>query len=323
MNFTVIIPTHDRRSVLRTAIDSVLAQDAGDCEVVVVDDGSSDGTTEWLTETYSDKPLRVLRNTGARGPAGGRNCGIRAARGEFVAFLDSDDSYLPWHLTDALSALERYPEVDVVFGRARYERDGQPVDYMGPGFERKLGLAPKVLSDDAVTLFSSSFLEHLLRYGCWFNLSSVVLRAAAARELMNEQLRIGEDYEFWVRLASTRRFACLHRPQIRYLLHDGNISVEAASTAADDAPHLLRTLQVMRGHPGLTGQHVRLIEDQIVGVLFDWAYRCRQRRQWLEAARLHWRSLLLGRRRANAIALLKLLVLPLMPRHPRRDLRGR
>ena len=313
MKFSVVIPTFNRRHVIGLAIDSALAQRAGELEVLVVDDASSDGSVRWLAEAYAGQPVRVLQNAGAKGPAGGRNTGIRAAHGEFIALLDSDDAFLPGHLDDAASAFERFPELGAVFGRARYERCGQPEDYMGPHFERKLGLAPRSFVDPELSVFTPEFFGHLLQYGCWFNLSSVVLRAPAARELMNEQLRISEDYEFWVRLSRRHRFGCLHREQIRYTLHDQNISFEAADSAADHAPRLLQALQIMREYSGLTAVQSGHIEAQMAGILFDWAYRCRLRRQWLEAARLHWRSLRLGHRGANVLALLKLPLLALKP----------
>lgn len=310
MKVSVVIPTHNRRTTLGPAIESAVTQDVDDLEVLVVDDGSSDGTEEWVTRAWSGG-VRVLRNSGLRGPAGARNTGIRAAKGSLVAFLDSDDSYLPGHLSEASRVLDRFPGVDVVFGRARYERDGEPVDYMGPNFDRKLALAPKTFDDDTLSVFGPSFLDHLLRHGCWFNLSTVVMRAATAGELLDERLRIGEDYEFWVRLARSHKFACLHRPQIRYRLHDENLSFEAAGTTAEDAPNLLETLRVIRGHQALTRAQARAIDGQIADTLFDWAYRCRLRQRWLESARLHLRSAIAGKRTANALSLMKLSILAL------------
>lgn len=306
MSVSVVIPTYNRRHTLATAIDSALAQDFSALEVIVVDDGSTDDTVQWLAQAYAKRPIRVLRNVGLKGPAGGRNTGIRAAQGEFVALLDSDDAFLPGHLHAAMAAFAGHPELDVIFGRARYERDGELEDYMGPNFDRKLAQAPKLHQRKDLAVFTDGFFSHLLQYGCWFNLSSVVLRRAAAVEGMNEQLRISEDYEFWVRLSRRYRFGCLLNEQIRYTLHDENISFEAAGSAADHAPRLLQALQVMHDYPSMSAQQLALIDEQMAVILFDWAYRCRLSRQWRESARLHWCSLKLGRRQANAVALLKL-----------------
>ena len=303
---SVVIPTYNRRHVIAPAIESALNQQCGEIEVIVVDDGSTDGTPEWLATEYADRPVICRRNEGLKGPAGGRNTGIRAARGDFIALLDSDDAFLPHHLADALAAFERHPNLGVVFGRARYERAGVEVDYMGPNFTRKLGLAPKTFEDEHIAVFGNDFFDHLLAQGCWFNLSSVVLRKEAATLLMNETLRISEDYEFWVRLSRRFRFACLKGQQIRYTLHDDNISFEAVKSSADHAPRLLTALEIMRAYPDLTRSQLRLIDDQRAGILFDWAYRCRMAGEWRQAASLLLRSLQLGMRVANITALAKL-----------------
>lgn len=313
MIVSVAIPTYNRRHILQTAIDSALTQEGCNVEVVVSDDGSTDGTVPWLAQAYAGQPVRVLRNGGLKGPAGGRNTAIKAAQGDVVALLDSDDSFLPGHLAAALQVLATHPQVDVVFGRARYERNGQPEDYMGPNFERKLAAAPTSFQDERVVVFNDGFFSHLLQYGCWFNLSSVVMRASAARELMNEQLRISEDYEFWVRLSRHHRFACLLQPQIRYTLHDDNISFEADHQAAGHAPKLIQALQVMRDYPDMAPSDLALIDAQMADILFDWAYRSRLARSWREAAGLHWRSLRHGRRLDNLLALGKLPVQALRP----------
>lgn len=306
MSFSVVIPTYNRRHIIGRAIDSVFEQGVEDVEVLVVDDGSTDGTVEWLRRDYADKPVRVIANTGAKGPAGARNTGIGAAEGQYVALLDSDDAFLPGHLADASAAFAHPASPDVVFGPARYERDGVEESYMGPNFERKLGAAPKRVTDDLLTVFDDTFFDHLLEYGCWFNLSTVVMRREAARRGMNEQLRISEDYEFWLRLSRDYRFACLHRAQIRYALHDDNISFEADQSIERHAPRLLQALDVIRAYPGLTRQQRAMIDRQRSEVLFVWGYRCRLHGDWRGAARLHWRSLRLGKVGKNLVALAKL-----------------
>jgi glycosyltransferase involved in cell wall biosynthesis len=313
LKYSIIIPTYNRRHVIGGAIDSALAQGRDDLEVVVVDDGSSDGTEQWLAANYVGQPVRILRNNRAKGPAGARNTGIIAAKGDFVALLDSDDRFLPGHLADSTRAFVDHAAVDVIFGRALYERHGVPEEFMGPNFELKLSLAPSVHDDTTMTVFAPEFFDHLLQYGCWFNLSTVVLRATAARELMNEALRISEDYEFWVRLSRRHRFACLHAAQIRYALHDENISFEAGDSTASNAPRLLQALGIMLAYSDLTRAQRSLIRRQMADVLFDWAYRSREHRHFLTAARLHCESFAYGRPADNLLALLKLPMLAISP----------
>jgi glycosyltransferase involved in cell wall biosynthesis len=309
MKFSVIIPTFNRRHQIGEAIDSVLSQQSVDTELVIVDDGSSDGTLAWLAANYPDPRIKVLTNTRKKGPAGARNSGLLAATGEVIAFLDSDDRFLPGHLLSCAQVLAQHPDVGVIFGRARYECDGETVDYMGPNFERKLSLAPIAREEKGVRIFSSDYFTHLLQYGCYFNLSTVVLRAAAAKQLMNEDLRIAEDYEYWVRLSRSQKFACLDQPQIIYQLHEQNISFEAASSAADNAPQLLKAYRIIASYPSLEKVQLKLINEHIATVLFDWGYRSRQRQRWRDAVSQHWQSAHYGRRLENLVALAKLLVI--------------
>lgn len=314
MKISVIIPTYNRRALIGAAINSALWQEGVSTEVIVVDDGSTDDTVAWLADIYAQQPLRVMHNARMHGPAGARNTGILSATGDLIAFLDSDDIFLPGHLASSAAALTRFPEVGLVFGLALYELDGQPVDYMGPNFERKLALAPTRYSDAELSVFTDAYFDHLLECGCYFNLSTVVLRSSAARTLMREELRIAEDFEMWVRLSRNYRFACLHRPQIRYVLHKQNVSFETVGGTADHAPELLAAYEIMLRYPDLSPAQIFTIRRQMATVLFSWGYRCRLAGDLGAAASLYLRSLRLGLRRKSALALGKLAVLALTTR---------
>lgn len=303
---TVIIPTYNRRHLLAVAIDSALAQQDVDVEVLVVDDHSTDGTLEWLEQRYAGEPVRAMSNVQAKGPAGARNTGLEQATGDLIAFLDSDDQFLPGHLAAAAELFQSHGDLGLVFGAALYESNGQEVDYMGSNFQQKLAKAPFELANDTYIVFSGGFFDHLLKYGCYFNLSTVVLRRQHPMPLMNVSLRIAEDYEYWVRLSRSTKFACLRRPQIRYLLHDQNISFEANHTAADHAPSELSALELIYSYPNLNRDQRSLLRDKMSEVLINWAYRCMRRGQWSESCKLHLRGMQLGRQRAHMLAMLKL-----------------
>ena len=163
MKISIVIPTFNRRHILAPAIDSSLAQAVEDLEVLVVDDGSTDGTAEWIAQAYPARNVSCVQNTGAKGPAGARNTGIKIATGDLIALLDSDDAFLPGHLQECASVFARHADVDVIFGRAIYERNGSVEDYMGPNFERKLSLAPKAHVEESASIFSSAFFDDLLQ----------------------------------------------------------------------------------------------------------------------------------------------------------------
>jgi glycosyltransferase involved in cell wall biosynthesis len=317
LNFSVVIPTFNRRQQLPSAIESALQQDAASVEVVVVDDGSTDGTEAWIRDVYPANQVRVLRNQRAKGPAGARNTGIAAAQGEFVALLDSDDTFLPGHLAAGLTLLRSRSHVDVVFGPAEYWQDGTRVDYMGPAFQRKLVLAPVAERLDGATVFSPEFFSHLLEAGCYFNLSSVMFRREAITDLMTEHLRIAEDFEYWVRLSRKHRFACLSAPQIRYLLHSENISFETADSTEVHAPSLLSAYRTMLAYPNLESKYVGMIRRKMSQVMYEWGYRCRKAGRMAEAWKLHMEAIRLGNRSAHTVALMKILALASLPKRNR------
>ena len=254
-----------------------------------------------------------MNNSRKKGPAGARNTGIQARTGELIALLGSDDSYLPLHLKECQDVFANYPEVGVIFGKALYEQNGKEVDYMGPNFELEASKAKTTYAVKTLKVFDDEYFTHLLQYGCYFNLSTVALRVNAARALMNEELRIAEDYEFWVRLSRTYRFACLDRPQISYLLHDQNISFEEQASVAENAPSQLKAYQIMLDYADLKTEQSVLIREHMADVLFNWGYRCRQKRQFLEASRLHLRSMTFGKRKSNIVAILKTTLFSLLP----------
>lgn len=102
---SVVIPTYERADLVGRAVDSALAQTVEDVEVIVVDDGSTDGTREAVA-AKSDPRVRSLEHESNRGVSAARNTGIEAASGEYVAFLDSDDEWLPRKLERQLAALD-------------------------------------------------------------------------------------------------------------------------------------------------------------------------------------------------------------------------
>ena len=110
---SVILPTYNRAMVLRRAVDSVLAQDFADFEVIVVDDGSEDGTAT-LIESYRDPRVLYLRQPVHRGGNACRNRGIMQAQSDIICFLDSDDAYLPHKLGFVADYFTRHPDIDVL-----------------------------------------------------------------------------------------------------------------------------------------------------------------------------------------------------------------
>ncbi len=125
---SVIIPTHDRAPVITRAIDSVLAQEGTELEVIVVDDGSTDATREVIASRYAGDERVVYLFREQTGVAGARNAGLAGARGELIAFLDSDDVWRPGKLSLQLACLARVPEAGMIWSEmSTVDADGEVV----------------------------------------------------------------------------------------------------------------------------------------------------------------------------------------------------
>src|SRR5262245_60885234 len=114
MLFSVVIPVHNRRHLLPRTLDSVWAQTFTDFEVIVVNDGSTDETGEWLAA--KGEVVRAITQAN-RGPGAARNLGTREARGEYVAFLDSDDVWPSWTLETFAELICKHKSPAILAGR--------------------------------------------------------------------------------------------------------------------------------------------------------------------------------------------------------------
>jgi glycosyltransferase involved in cell wall biosynthesis len=125
---SVVIPTWNRAHLVCEAIESALSQRAGRVEVIVVDDGSTDDTANVLAQSFGSQ-IRLLRSARRRGAGAARNAGARLASGQLVAFLDSDDLWLPGKLDAELRALERFPEAEAVVSDSLNFLEGQAEEH--------------------------------------------------------------------------------------------------------------------------------------------------------------------------------------------------
>jgi glycosyltransferase involved in cell wall biosynthesis len=185
---TVIIPVFNGERTVIRAIDSALHQelknDPSPFEVIVVNDGSTDSTSRILA-AYARR-IRVVEQPN-QGLSAARNAGIFHAKGEFLAFLDADDEWLPGKLQLQISVMERHPEISVLAGGANWmSEDGQLEWIARPRKSRRVCLPE---------LFFTNPL----------NVSSVILRKRCVlefKEPFQRHLRRCEDWDLWIRLAA-------------------------------------------------------------------------------------------------------------------------
>lgn len=192
---SVVMPVYNVEAYVSEAVASVLAQTYTDFELIVVDDGGSDRSLE-ICRSFSDTRLRIISQAN-RGLAGARNTGILEARGRYVAFLDSDDRWLPEKLALHVIHLDNNPEIGVSFSPSRFiDRDGRPM---------RLKQTPKLAGISAEDIFCRNPVGNgsapVIRRTA---LDTVAHRHPAEPErtcYFDERLRQSEDIEMWLRLA--------------------------------------------------------------------------------------------------------------------------
>lgn len=122
---SIIIPTYNRAGTLARAIQSVIVQSYSDWELIIIDDGSTDNTEE-LVKSFieQDKRIQYISFSENKGQAAARNKGIRASDGEYIAFQDSDDCWMPDKLQMQVSMMEEHLEYGLVYGQMVYDENG-------------------------------------------------------------------------------------------------------------------------------------------------------------------------------------------------------
>ncbi len=194
---SVVIPTYNRADVIRRSMHSVLCQTYKNIEVIVVDDASTDDTSE-VVASFQDPRVIFLRQFERKGAAVARNIGIQAASGEFIAFQDSDDEWLCEKLERQMSAMQHAAEtVGVVYsGFLRFEN--KFAKYLPSGSRAEIGgrILAALLRGNFVTTQAV-----LIRKGCLENVG-----------MFDEQFPRLQDWELFIRLAVHYDFICIDEP---------------------------------------------------------------------------------------------------------------
>ena len=266
---SVVIPAYNAAWCVGKAIASVLAQDYSDRELIVVDDGSTDGTAAVLASYGS--AIRVITQSNG-GMSSARNAGIRAASGEFIAFLDSDDWWLPGKLGLQIELMRSRPELGFCSCAARVEdTDG------------------RLLNLWQCTQWQGSFLAHLFQNGA--NVPGSCSAVLARRSLVDsvgafdETLRGVEDPDLWIRLAAISEYACLPQPLAVVVRRPGSVS-RNLQAMRDSAIRVMKKNRELLP-PELRGAFWRSCLAGVHGDYAKWRYRSGQRgAALLEIARL-------------------------------------
>lgn len=228
--FTVVIPAYQAAHHIADALASVFAQTFRDYEIIVINDGSPDTPSlERELQPYLSRITYIVQQN--KGPGGARNAGILRARGEYIAFLDSDDQWLPQHLTEMVKALGQDLDFDLVYADA--------INFGDRASEG--GTTMEGNPSEGVATFESLVLEKCSVVG-----STVVARRQSLIDagLFDESFVHGEDFDLWTRLAHRGgRIDYLKRIHIRRRIHDGNLTRDLVSSYEGQARVLRKLLR--------------------------------------------------------------------------------
>jgi glycosyltransferase involved in cell wall biosynthesis len=183
---SVVIPTFNREALVFRALDSVARQTCPPLEVIVVDDCSTDCTVEAVRAAKFPFPVHVVSLATNQGPGAARNAGILKAAGRYIAFLDSDDTWLPDKLERQVALLDSLPgrDVTVLYGQVRLQRHYEVL--VRPARPKGTG---------------ESFAEYVFANGGYLDQNTVMMPAALARAVMyRADMRLHEDWDFYMRL---------------------------------------------------------------------------------------------------------------------------
>ncbi len=237
---SVIIPTFNRAKVLKRALDSVVKQIYSNWELIVVDDGSTDETTDvlrqWAIENSIDQKLKILASAKNRGVSFARNWGAREAAGAWLAFLDSDDEWLPTRLSSQMALLEnshaRSP-LRWVHGEESWVRAGKPVS-----IPKKYAKTGGHIFSRCVDVCSVGASTVLLDRDLFFSVGG-----------FREDFPVCEDYDLWLKISSTNPIGFVSEPVV--VKHGGHADQLSMKYIGMDYYRCL-ALETQLGNPSLS-----------------------------------------------------------------------
>ncbi len=289
VDVSVIIPTYNRAGLVVEAIESVLRQTASPREIIVVDDGSTDDTLDRLVPYQSHIKLVKTHHGGA---PHARNAGIRAAKGKYISFLDSDDRYLPHKLALQVQILEMCPDVGLVysefsgFGEGGQEefhlktyhapafRNGETYDYY---FDKALSLEEVGIDcppwSGQKIYFGHIFDRYLTVLFVFVNSILVRREVLDAIGFHDESLSLFDGYDLVLRIAKRNRIAFVDMPTYQLRYHDDQISTTKRSDGSEVLVAKQRQLlSIVERHGALDETYYRANKGLVDSIL----------------ARLHW-----------------------------------
>lgn len=253
-SISVVIPAFNRVGTIRAAVESVLCQSYADFELLVVDDGSTDGTMSALGD-MSDPRLRLLANCRNMGPSAARNMGIRAARANWVAFQDSDDEWLPEKLSKQMARIvSNGPETIAAYC-------GMLIDAPKDGSLGREGV--RYYPDASLGVREGNLLEPLLRRSL-ISTQTLIARRDALLKIggFDESLPALEDWDCVLQVARMGTFAFVDEPLVKQHFSPNSITRDRAKWASARERVVTKNLDLLQDRPAVLAGHYRSIAGE-------------------------------------------------------------
>jgi len=251
---SVIIPTYNRRHIIARSVDSVLAQTFTDYEIIVVDDGSTDNTGEFLKKHYGNR-IQYIAQPANRGLATARNRGIEESRGTYIAILDDDDLWFPEKLALQVALLEKDSEISLGYcGTMKVNGRGEMIEEIRPAQRGHI-------------------FEAMLYQNCLLGPASVaifprtVLRTSG---LFDTGFSACADWDLWVRMARCGKVDFVDRPLVQYVIHDNNMHGDINGMAKDTFAILDKYLPLVEQGGAGADPRKRIYSNHLIH--FAWQY---------------------------------------------------
>jgi glycosyltransferase involved in cell wall biosynthesis len=285
---SVVLAVYNATWCVGRALDSVLAQTRVPEEILVCDDGSTDGTPDWIANRYGER-VTVLRLP-HRNAAATRRVGLDQASGEWLAFMDADDTWLPAKLERQLEFIERHPEVrwlscdGALVSADRVIRASWLADYFDPVRDRVGDLMPPLMER------------------CFPLMSSMIVEREAYRQVggIRAEIVYSHDYDLWLRLAARYPGGLMSERLIEYFTHPGQLSRNIEERGRDDLALMRR---VEHGELGHRADMQRIAAQRAAALEFDLAIFSLRNGRFDEARARLRRAMAAGPARRRVIAM--------------------
>ena len=260
MKISVIIPTYNRKHTLQRAIDSVLSQTFKPYEIIIVDDGSKDGTKEWLLQNYPSVQYIHQPNNGV---SSARNKGIQISQGSWIALLDSDDEWMPEKLEYQSRFLEVNRDSSFCHTNEIWIRNGVRVNQMKK--HKKYG---------------GDIFKHCLDI-CRISPSSSIIKKDVFEEVgaFDESLTVCEDYDLWLRVTAKFNILFLDEPLIKK--YGGHLD-QLSRVPEGIEQYRIRSLEKILSMGSLTETQFRSAKDMLIHKLNIYAKGLKKRDKYEE-----------------------------------------